>query len=302
MKREVVETFLNLPGIAGIALMDGRSRPYFHGVDQTLNSQQKETVAQGLQQIVQTTPVGFEFFEYQFTGYQVYIHKLKQGVILLVLADLATLTDQYFTVVEQLKTEFYDDTANAVATFRLIAGTLSATGQPQKKQTSETTDHVSPTSSLASSLDLAQTPTVDNSQLLPSPIDAPASGSVTPTTPVLDPQPDLADLATLKEVLAALNHFSQFTTQYLGATVVTNYWTSTRPDIDWLSQFQVDRSAQISVADALAGRSLSPEQHQWVRDWTAAFIQRCSKVIRDFPSIIKQRALDDHQKALLLSD
>jgi hypothetical protein len=302
MKREVVETFLNLPGIAGIALMDGRSRPYFHGVDQTLNSQQKETVAQGLQQIVQTTPVGFEFFEYQFTGYQVYIHKLKQGVILLVLADLATLTDQYFTVVEQLKTEFYDDTANAVATFRLIAGTLSATGQPQKKQTSETTDHVSPTSSLASSLDLAQTPTVDNSQLLPSPIDAPASGSVTPTTPVLDPQPDLADLATLKEVLAALNHFSQFTTQYLGATVVTNYWTSTRPDIDWLSQFQVDRSAQISVADALAERSLSPEQHQWVRDWTAAFIQRCSKVIRDFPSIIKQRALDDHQKALLLSD
>jgi hypothetical protein len=44
MKREVVQDFLNLPGITGVALIDGRSRPYFHGVEQSLNFQQREAL------------------------------------------------------------------------------------------------------------------------------------------------------------------------------------------------------------------------------------------------------------------
>ncbi|HEY9816238.1 MAG TPA: hypothetical protein V6D20_10635, partial [Candidatus Obscuribacterales bacterium] len=87
MQREVVQDFLNLPGIEGVALVDGRSRPYFCGVDQTLNFQQKEALAQGIQQVVETTPPDFEFFEFQFTGHQVYIYKLDHGVILLVLTS-----------------------------------------------------------------------------------------------------------------------------------------------------------------------------------------------------------------------
>lgn len=297
MKREVVETFLNLPGIAGIALMDGRSRPYFHGVDQELNFQQKETLAQGIQQIIQTTPLGFEFFEYQFSGRQVFIYKLKQGIILLVLAAPDVLSDQYLTVVGELKNEFYEDTANAIATFRLVAGTLTVNGQNFRKQASEPLIEALPQPAASPS----KAPGASTSTPITAPIPI-AVPTPSKTVPASDAKPTSPPAVPVKDVLAALNHFSQFTTQYLGATVVTNYWKSTRPDIDWLSQFQVDRSAQISVPDSAASLSLTPEQHQWVRDWTAVFIQRCSKVIRDYPTIIKQRALDDHQKALLLSE
>ncbi|MBF2080006.1 MAG: hypothetical protein IGR76_16185, partial [Synechococcales cyanobacterium T60_A2020_003] len=85
MNKEVVQDFLNLPGIAGIALMDGRSRPYFFGIDQALNFQQKETLALGIQQVIETTPADFEFFEFQFVGHQIHIYKLSHGIILLVI-------------------------------------------------------------------------------------------------------------------------------------------------------------------------------------------------------------------------
>ena len=109
MKREVVQDFLNLPGIAGVALMDGRSRPYFCGVDQTLNFQQKEALAQGIRQVVDTTPAGFESFEFQFTGHQVYIYKLDQGIILLVLTRDGLVYRDYLQAIAKLKTAEGDE-------------------------------------------------------------------------------------------------------------------------------------------------------------------------------------------------
>ncbi|MDA0268424.1 MAG: hypothetical protein O2890_08005 [Cyanobacteria bacterium] len=45
MKRQVIETFLNLSAIVGMTLMDdGRSRPYFYGIDSLLNAQQLEAL------------------------------------------------------------------------------------------------------------------------------------------------------------------------------------------------------------------------------------------------------------------
>jgi hypothetical protein len=43
-----------------------------------------------------------------------------------------------------------------------------------------------------------------------------------------------------------LNKLSLFTTQYLGKVVVTNYWKSSRPASTWLSEFEIDRSGQIT--------------------------------------------------------
>jgi len=87
MNQEVIQSFLNLQGIAGIALIDGRSRPYFCGIDQALNFQQKEALAQGILQVIETIPEGFDSFEFQFTGHDVYIYKLKHGIVLLVLTN-----------------------------------------------------------------------------------------------------------------------------------------------------------------------------------------------------------------------
>jgi hypothetical protein len=315
MKREVVQDFLNLPGIAGVALMDGRSRPYFYGVDQTLNFQQREALAQGIQQVVETTPIGFEFYEFQFAGHQVYIYKLDRSIILLVLTGSELVIADYEKVIKRLRIELEDDAANAIATFRLLAGNITLSNQNYWKRRSETTVNpnpakLQPTPQTTEPASATVFNTLNNgAQRHPatsapvSPIENPPTAS--PQTVSIPPPAPSPDPVSIKELLTALNHFSQFTTQYLGTTVVTNYWKSTRPEVEWLNSFQIDRSAQITFVDTGASNAtqlLNLEQHQWVQSWIAAFVQRCSKVIRDFPSIIEQRALDDRQKMLLLTE
>lgn len=329
MKREVVQDFLNLPGIAGLALIDGRSRPYFCGIDRSLNFQQKEALAQGIQQVIDTTPSGFEFFEFQFSGHQVYIYRLEHGIILLVLALDSLVVPNYVDAVEQLKIELQNDVANAIATFRLLAGSTTLSGQNYWRQGAGTTPDPtastsnSPTSNSPTSASTAssRTPTsgaqstsihTNNGFQRPGLRAMPTAGLpvAQPTSsPSAGPLPASSqggfsstsgEPATMREVLAAMNYLSKYATQYLGPMVVANYWKTSRPNADWLNQFQVERSAQINCVETSS--TLSAEQHQWVREWVVAFIERCSKVIRDFPKSVRHTALDDRQKFLLLPD
>lgn len=264
--------------------MDGRSRPYFCGVDQTLNFQQKEALAQGIQQVIDTTPANFKFFEFQFTGHQVYIYKLDHGIILLVLAASTLAYTTYTESVDRLKAELQEDIANAIATFRLLAGNTTLSGQNYWKRQPDGTS----------------TTSNRRSGFAPESTEIPSQPPQLPTHP--PPTSPLASSPTLKDMLAAMNELSKFTTQYLGATVVTNYWKTTRPSIDWLNQFEVERSAQISPPTQIPGTTkLTDDQQQWIRTWVDAFIQRCSKVIRDFPKSVRQK-LPDHQKFLLFNE
>ncbi|MBP0008941.1 hypothetical protein [Roseofilum sp. Belize Diploria] len=271
MEREVVEDFLNLPGIAGVALIDRRSRPYFCGVDSTLNFQQKEALAQGLRQVVETTPEGFESFEFQFAQNQVFIYKLPEGVILLVLTTLDLVYSNYAEALHELKTELIADTATAIATFRLLAGSLTLSNQTYWQD--------------------APTPS-------PSPIRVPFKSQ--PTVPKTTPIPEATSQVTLKELLEALNQLSLYTTQYLGKAVITNYWKSTRPDVEWLQSFEISRTAELTFTRSTAlTQTVTPEQLASIQSWVAAFISRCIKVIRDFPALV-EKSLKPEYKQLLL--
>lgn len=135
MKREVVQDFLNLPGIAGVALIDGRSRPFFCGLDQTLSAAQKDTLAQGVQQVMATTLVSFDRFEFQFVRYQVHLHKLE-GLVLLILGSANFDVIAYQQQIKQIKIELQADLANAIATFRLMSGTITLSKQDYWTQSS----------------------------------------------------------------------------------------------------------------------------------------------------------------------
>jgi hypothetical protein len=281
--------------------MDGRSRPYFFGLDQTLNFQQKEALAQGIQQVIETTPAGFESFEFQFSNYSVYIYKLDQGTILLVLTNENLQPSGYRDAIQQLKLSLQDDITKAVATFRLLAGSISLSGQNYWGKSANgdgagtTTGKTSQSSRSSRSAAESTTAPTSNSTNSTS-----STGRQTNTGRQTAPTPGEPNLS---EVLSALNHLSQFACQYLGKAVVTNYWKSSRPDLDWLNIFQVERTSKVSL-DADAGASpqatVTAEQQQWVKTWVAAFIARCAKVIRDFPVLVEQQALSDRERQILL--
>ncbi|HEY9761385.1 MAG TPA: hypothetical protein V6D07_02610 [Trichocoleus sp.] len=268
MKRQVIQNFLNLPGIAGVALMDSRTRPFFCGLDATLNSQQRDALAQGIQQVVSTTPVEFDAFSFRFSGRQAHIYKLTQGVILLVLTSDQVPFEEYVSALKQLRVTLEEDLANAVATFRLLAGCVTLSNSPYWAE-----DGTGKTSS----------------RELETPVAPSAARKQT---------------VRCEEILAALNHLTDFTTQYLGKVIVANTWKSSRPDNPWLMIFEIDRSGHFKLtpqAAQSAQEGLTPEQHQWLKDWVQAFVERCSKIIRDFTKILAEKALDHHQQTLLLS-
>ncbi|MEO1145188.1 MAG: hypothetical protein AAFY26_06290 [Cyanobacteria bacterium J06638_22] len=313
MKREIIQDFLNLPGIAGVALMDGRSRPYFFGVDQTLNFQQKEALAQGIQQVVDTTPDSFGTFEFQFIGHQVFIYKLQHGMILLVLTGEQLVLPDYHHAIHLLCSELQADAANAIATFRLFAGNLAGTSQNTWVQPAPL-----PTPNVTDSAPSGAPPQIDsatrNGSTAPSKPSASPEPSADPAdepAPVATPEPPVSDSPTpslsisAKDVAMFLSQMSQIATHYLGNTVVVNYWKSTRPDEAWLSQFQIDRSAHFQFQATGSTEATSPlteEQQQWIREWIAAFINRSSKVIRDFKNLVQQSVVDENLRALLSED
>jgi hypothetical protein len=319
MNQEVIQNFLNLPGVAGVALMDGRSRPYFCGIDQALNFQQKEALTQGILQVIDTIPKGFESFEFQFVGHQVHLYKLE-SVILLVLIGQGLVDADYVQTIKNLKATLREDLVNAIAVFRLLAGNITLSGKTyrstdgskavdsngsksiDRESAARAIPNPSSTPSPTAESEAASAPSRTSSAtatLAPAVLPAqemPTKGSSAPVE-----QPAITQVISLKDLVEALNHLSQFTTQYLGTHVVGNYWKATRPNHEWLASFQIDRSAKFSLAANLS-QVLTPQQHTWAREWVAAFIQRCTQVIRDFAHLVKHKALDLRQKEILLSD
>lgn len=105
---------------------------------------------------------------------------------------------------------------------------------------------------------------------------------------------------SIEELLNALNHLSKFTSNYMGSKLTANYWQLTRPNCKWLENFQINHSAKIAFAGAIV-EPVSAVQHLWVKEWTAAFIKRCSQIVQDLPNMIEQKGLDEQQKRLLLT-
>lgn len=335
MKREVIQNFLNLPGVAGLALIDDHSRPCFLGIDRTLNTQQRDALAQGIRQVLSTIPQDFESLEFRFTNHHLYIYKLNHSIIMLVLAYSTLDYTNYIKALHSLKTGLEADTTQGVATFRLLASEIThssqqfarKSGKEDAQQTvSMPTDAfkvadgerlpngrypATPLTSLTDRNNNRRLPAdtlITNQATVTLPLGQTGVSSSKVTLPASQRSaqrsatPSLAQ-PTLKEFIAAVNILSQFTTKYLGTAVITNYWKTCRPDHDWLKQFTVDRAAKISIAampTCDVNQPISPEQLQLLRMWVHSFIERCTVVIRDYPQLLSQSTLTDRQRSILL--
>lgn len=129
MSREVIQDFLNLAGVVGIALTNRRMRPYFYGLDAVLD-RTKQALGQGVLQVVENIPEGFESFEFHFTGHTVFIYKLTHGLVLLVLTDSDLEPVDYKRGITKIKYLIETDTYNTVAYFKLLLGSVTQHSLP----------------------------------------------------------------------------------------------------------------------------------------------------------------------------
>jgi hypothetical protein len=341
-------------------------RPYFYGLDSILD-RTKQALGQGVLQVVENIPEGFESFEFHFVGHIVFIYKLTHGLVLLVLTDRGLDGKSYAQGINKVTYLIESDTYNTVAHFKLLLGSVtqhslpsnnwskpnaaiqdieSKTAIPQSPQpaianvVSNNRTAPSPANTVANNANVISTntasPNVAVSAKAPSASSAPPAPSIQSgnQTNVQSNQIDRQtgsqkavgqdnrcgignNVATttnpnkqvssktatngykLDELLTALNKLSIFTTQYLGKVVVTNYWKSTRPDSSWLSEFELDRSGNITHPKQSA-ITCTTEQHAQIKLWVSAYVKRCKQVIRNFDQMLDQDCLDEHQKKLLI--
>lgn len=285
MNREVIQDFLNLPGIVGVALTNRRMRSYFYGLDTYLDVRQQEALGQGILQVVENISEGFESCEFYYAANVVFIYKLTHGLVLLVLTGKDLDRKEYRHVITQIKRDVESDPYNTVTTLKLVLGSPTQPSLPVRESTtakSQRLEAVNQPQNVETSPPVTTTASVARSNSYNESI---SSNSTTFT-------------CNLDEVLTAINKLSQFTTQYLGKVVVCNYWKSCKPDSTWLEDFEVDRNAQISHPNRTS-TPCSAEQLEQLQAWAQAYIRRCRLVMRNFDSMIVQDCLDSHQLEML---
>ena len=149
MSREVIQDFLHLEGIVGIALTNRRMRPYFYGLDAVLDKT-KQALGQGVLQVVENVPEGCESFEFNFSGHVVFIYKLTHGLVLLVLTDNELNLVDYSGSITKIKYLIESDTYNTVANFKLLLGSVTQTSLPSTNWNASSPSVSSPSATVQS--------------------------------------------------------------------------------------------------------------------------------------------------------
>lgn len=106
MQRQLIQNFLNLPGVLGFSLIplppeeflgDVYSIGFTHGD----GPDDYPLLVEGMQEIIATTPAFLEFCEFQFEPYLVEVHKVDGEAVLLILRE-GERSDQYSKAVSEL--------------------------------------------------------------------------------------------------------------------------------------------------------------------------------------------------------
>ncbi len=124
MQCQLIQNFINLPGIIGFSLTSSNqdkspARIYSAGFTQGRRPEQSPLLMQGIQQIIQTTPASLEYCTFQFGLYQVELHKVENGAILLIMSQ-GKLSDQHSKAVKELMHFIKADYTTLVASLQTI--------------------------------------------------------------------------------------------------------------------------------------------------------------------------------------
>jgi uncharacterized protein YjbI with pentapeptide repeats len=94
----------------------------------------------------------------------------------------------------------------------------------------------------------------------------------------------IEDMVTNFETIVAI------TSRYLGGTITAKNFEESRPDIEWLQEFSIDKKGEIGFSGNRK-HQLTTMQLKWFEKWTNAFIKKCSIIIQDLPSILEEKHL-----------
>lgn len=264
MQQQVIQSFLNLPGIVGLALMDGRSQPYFFGLEAGLNYQQRQALIQGIQQVVGTTPPEFESFSFEFSQHNVHIYRLVEEAILLVLTEPIIDAPRYRQGIRELRQALATDPHNLVTNFRMAAGGATLNNQPYW-----------------------------------SPI---ATEETTPTAPAPPPASSAPQWQDVLTALNALSDGTAPYLGKIVVANTWRSTRGVAPSLSWLHLDRSGHFTLGEDSDLTPTAPFAPADQVALQAWVTAFVKRCSGILRDYPITVLATALSAEQQTLIYKE
>lgn len=96
---------------------------------------------------------------------------------------------------------------------------------------------------------------------------------------------DSSNTESLDSLITRFNSICKSSNRYLGNTITTKFLQSSRPNFDYLNQFEINRSNQI-VFKGNSFAMVNPQLHYYFDIWMNSFIDSCSKIVKNFNKII----------------
>lgn len=124
----IVEDFLNVAGIVGVALMNGPQLDYFCHLNGTLQAEDKALFAQNVSQVFETVPTEFAEVELQLQTHWTHLYRLDRSRIFVVWLGNAADREHYGRLLPTLLGLLKDAPGRVLDQF--AAHTIGATSQP----------------------------------------------------------------------------------------------------------------------------------------------------------------------------
>ena len=265
---EIIRDFLTVPGIAGIALIDGYPTPRLYAADPKLEIHQPKVFLANVTQILRTLTPEVQQLDFYFGTYRLYVCRMGFGFTVAVLTHCDV---KWRNSSEELRQFCQAVQSHLKSSITLLEDWASARNNIDRTDDRFQWDMVT-------------------TDLLP-PVSLPVSAPISP--PVIPP----VSGPSLQNYLNAFNHLSTIAAQYLGGTIITSQVKRSRPQSEILAMITIAAKGQLTMLEA--DRVLSPDELQVLRQWTDAFRGQCSKIIRDFDTTTRGAGLTSEEATLL---
>lgn len=95
---------------------------------------------------------------------------------------------------------------------------------------------------------------------------------------------------SIGEIVTNFETIASITSKYLGGTITAKHFEDSRPDVEWLQGFSMDKKGKINFNGSLSSQATTI-QLKWFEKWTNAFVKKCSLIVQDLPNIIEEKHL-----------
>ncbi|MGB5772899.1 MAG: pentapeptide repeat-containing protein [Crocosphaera sp.] len=95
----------------------------------------------------------------------------------------------------------------------------------------------------------------------------------------------------IEKILKIFNHLTEISSRYLGKAITKKYWNSSKPSFEWLDNFEINSSAEITFKGGIE-TVLTPSKLQLLQAWVTTFIKGCSQIVQNYHKMIDSELIN----------